>query len=295
MHIDPLSFLNENAYQTYNRHIARDLKSVNAAIMLSELVNRRHYHTEHNELNSHEKYGDGWFYLTIDKAEERTCLSRKEQDHGLNILKKHGLITAVHFGLPMKRYFKIHDDKVLEIFGLSKKLSNLSETAKLGKKVRKEIKENIIDCPKGTNYAVPKGQSAHIYKEPYKEPHIRTTTSLAVEDVHNIKKSENIQAAKEMQSSLEKKSSTWGDAWKIPISIFIKLIEMYNIPYVTDQIFHIVQQQNTALNDEKKLSSKNKTRRIDKPESYLRLACENNYALSDKSAKNSHTNGSKIS
>lgn len=126
-----LSFLNNESFQMYNRNVAKHCKSINAAIILSELINRYEYHFDRDELTSHEKYGEGWFYFTIDKCEERTCLTRREQDTALKILKSEGLIEWSVFGLPAKRYFKVNEEKILAIFGLSKNLSSMSKTNKL--------------------------------------------------------------------------------------------------------------------------------------------------------------------
>jgi hypothetical protein len=154
--MSPLSFLNQDNYQIYNRQIAKFCESVSAAIMLSELVNRFEYHVARNELSSHPKYGDGWFYLTVDKAEDRTCLSRKEQLSALKILKNLELIESCEFGLPNKRYFKLKENKILQVMGLSKNSSSTPQT-------------DVLDGPERTYQKVPNGRTAHIYKEPNEE------------------------------------------------------------------------------------------------------------------------------
>jgi len=157
--LDHLGFLNQDNFQMYSRVVAKFCKSVNAAIILSDLVAKRKYHTNNNQLASHEKYGHGWFYYTIECCEERTCLTRKEQDSAFSILLKLDLIEICKFGLPQKRFFKIKDIKVLEIFGLSKIDSNLPEKDKL-------------ECPKRTNQSDQKGQIAHIYNDNKVRKHI---------------------------------------------------------------------------------------------------------------------------
>lgn len=107
-----LSLLDSGNYQTYNREVARALKSVNAAILLSELVNRYRYHLERKEIRHFEKHEGEWFYYTIDKCEERTCLSVDEQKSAIKILEARGFFTKKAIGLPAKRHFQINIDAI---------------------------------------------------------------------------------------------------------------------------------------------------------------------------------------
>lgn len=153
-----LSFLNSEHYQVYNRDLAHKLGSIHAAIFLAELINRFEYHKVHGgeqRLLRHENMD--WFYYTHDKGLERLAMSRKEQDTAIKILIKFGLISKIQKGVPAKRYFTIHEEKILSLFNLSKKHSRMTESDKL-------------DCPKGANRNDRNGQSLHIDKEPYKEP-----------------------------------------------------------------------------------------------------------------------------
>lgn len=55
--LNSLYLLDSGSYQTYNRDVARALGSVNAAILLSELINRHRYHEENGELIDCPKMG----------------------------------------------------------------------------------------------------------------------------------------------------------------------------------------------------------------------------------------------
>ena len=138
MSIDPLFFLYQQDYGIYSRSIAKHLKSLNASVLLSELAQRRQYHTTRDELVSDQRYGEGWFYMTIEKVEDRTSLSRKEQLTAIEILVENGLIEQENFQLGNKRHFRLIDEKILEIYGLLKKDYSLSQKGK-------------PDCPKGAN------------------------------------------------------------------------------------------------------------------------------------------------
>lgn len=267
-----LSFLNHEEYQSYYRPMARFCGSVHAAIMLNELVNRLLYHEKRKELISHEKFGGDWFYLTMEKCEERTCLTRREQDTGLKILKEKGLIECISFGLPAKRHFRIKMENVLAVMGLSKKESSLAENAKL-------------DWRKTPNYDGGKRQTAPYIKEPKEEPLSRTTTTntgCVDVDVHNSTKKE---AAKALKSYLDNRIRDWGQEWQIPLEVYLALMNNYNDAYVLDQVSYMLNKQHIAIKDENCYAKKKKTERIGKPETYLRMACEKNYAMSTNYAK----------
>jgi hypothetical protein len=126
-----LSFLNSDNYRVYNVLLARKLGSVNAAIMLSEIVQRYEYHKNKNELEVLKNHEGDWFYYTIDLCEERTGLTRDQQDPAINILIKMGLIKKIISGVPPKRFFQIDEKKILENLLDSKNVSNLRKIHKL--------------------------------------------------------------------------------------------------------------------------------------------------------------------
>ena len=124
---DPLHFLNQRNYGTYNRILARKIGCIEA-VLLSELIEIRSYNLDN--LISNERYGDGWIYASHVKITERTGLTDKEMRTAINNLKRLGLIEVVVFGIPATRHFRIIDDAVLEIFQtFSKNDSSLSKRA----------------------------------------------------------------------------------------------------------------------------------------------------------------------
>jgi hypothetical protein len=143
-----LGLLDSGNYQTYNRQVARKLKSVNAAILLAELINRYKYHLEENELFTFEKYPGQWFYYTIEKCTKRTVLSEKEQRSAFKILQDLQLFDKQQIGIPARRHFRLNI-KNIELFILDSNNSSITaKRADLGR-------------TKGQTYT---------YKEPYKEP-----------------------------------------------------------------------------------------------------------------------------
>ncbi|HEY3527494.1 MAG TPA: hypothetical protein VGK47_14960 [Nitrososphaeraceae archaeon] len=158
MNNDPLFWLYADNYRTYNIDVARRLRSIHAAILLAELASRQRYHRDRGELITDANHGEGWFYFTQELVEERTCLTRKNQDTSIEILEKFGLIEKKSIGIPAKRHFRLNQCRINEFFFMGQPC--LSETDKL-------------DCPKRTNSDVRNGQTGpreHTYKEPKEEP-----------------------------------------------------------------------------------------------------------------------------
>ena len=98
-----LSLANGNNWFSVNRDIARAV-GLNAAIMLSEVINKYEFFKEKGSLEN------GWFYLTIEDAEERTTLARDAQAGAIKILKDLKIIETKQMGMPSKRYFRFDED-----------------------------------------------------------------------------------------------------------------------------------------------------------------------------------------
>lgn len=136
-----------------NRHILRHL-GINQALLLAELASEQNFFEGEHKLTK-----DGFFYATIDNIEKNTTLSRKQQDAAIKGLVSKGLIEYKVQGMPASRYFRVKEEKFLEI--LSEKGSpqfvqkgQTSLPNETNKSVQKEqtsltIKDNLV-CPKGT-------------------------------------------------------------------------------------------------------------------------------------------------
>lgn len=106
-----MSILNALVSENYfiiNRNLVKNL-GLDSAVMIGELASEYDYFQKHNELV------DGWFYSTIENVEERTTLSKYNQNKIINDLKEKGIVETKLKGVPAKRYIKINEDK-LEIF-----------------------------------------------------------------------------------------------------------------------------------------------------------------------------------
>lgn len=163
--ISILDLLDDVNYRTYHISVARYLKSINAAIMLSELIGKYKYHLSRNELTD-----DGWFYHTHEAIEMRTVLTRREQDSALNILISFGMVEKKLIGLPAKRHFKINELKILEMIGNEINKSSLYKNAKLGCTTENIGDPYNLDCTKTPNCIGEKRQTSHNTYEPKEEP-----------------------------------------------------------------------------------------------------------------------------
>lgn len=123
-----LDFFNREHYQMYYTPVAKALKSIEAAILFSEFVQRHQYHKARDELIEIPGCGDDWFYHTREAIEERTAINKRQMDYAVNILKEHKLIETKNYGLPCKRYFRLN---LRGIEDFSKNLSSLNTVCKL--------------------------------------------------------------------------------------------------------------------------------------------------------------------
>ena len=111
----------EKHYTKYNNEFAR-IAGVTCAVMLSKLAQLYEQHID--SLVYHERYGDGWFYATIDNVEFQTGLTRREQDSAIDKLKRLGCIEIAVFDSPPKRFIRVNDDKINEYLGIKIELLN---------------------------------------------------------------------------------------------------------------------------------------------------------------------------
>lgn len=161
-----LSFLNNAHYQVYYTPLAKALGSINAAILLSELIQRYEYHKNRNELQTINQECE-WFYHTSASIEERLALTRREQDTAIKILKEFGILETKLHGIPAKRFFKIFPNKIHELLYPSKNVSSLYKSAKL----------ELLNPP---DKALQKSQTAPYIEEPNKDPNEKDIPNLSV-------------------------------------------------------------------------------------------------------------------
>lgn len=151
---DGYSIANRGNWGAYSRPLAHKF-SLNASALMCELIQMRDKLYESGETIEIEGK-PGWFYATIDRIEERTSLSRKEQDKALSKLKEAGFLLVSIKGLPAKRYFCFNPNKEQEFIellkGESKNDCYFAQKGQTGMSQRDKL-----DSAKGTN--------SHIYRK----------------------------------------------------------------------------------------------------------------------------------
>lgn len=157
MSVSILKLLNGNDFISINRTLAKNI-GLHEAIMLSE-ISCKHDYFESNYLLQEFDGISGWFYLTSQDVEDRTTLTRKQQDKSINNLISLGFIEVKVKGVPPRRFFNINLEAILSYF---------ARDASRDKIVNKENNTNLsekykLNCPKSTNQNVPFGQI--LYKD----------------------------------------------------------------------------------------------------------------------------------
>ena len=113
-----LQLISTSNFITVNKDLIKEL-GLEEAILLGELASEYDYWDNKNEIE------DGYFYSTIENIEEKTTLTAYKQRKCLENLKNKGIIDIQIRGIPAKRYIKINEEKVIEIFN-NKLLKNLT-------------------------------------------------------------------------------------------------------------------------------------------------------------------------
>ena len=117
-----LQLISTSNFITVNKDLIKAL-GLEEAILLGELASEYDYWSTRNEIEN------GYFYSTIDNIEEKTTLTAYKQRKCLENLKNKGIIDIQIKGMPAKRYIKINEEQVFQIFNnkLLKDLTTRSE------------------------------------------------------------------------------------------------------------------------------------------------------------------------
>lgn len=118
-----LNLLASNSFITVNKELIK-VVGIEAALLFGELAGEYVYWVEQNQGES--------FFSTVENIEEKTTLNDYQQRKAIKVLKDKGLIECKAKGVPAKRYFEIHEDRLFELFKFkfSKNLRSSSEKFK---------------------------------------------------------------------------------------------------------------------------------------------------------------------
>ena len=152
--------------------------------MLGELASEYDYWNNKNEIE------DGYFYSTIENIEEKTTLTAYKQRKCLENLKNKGIIDIQIRGIPAKRYIKINEEKVIEIFN-NKLLKNLTTGCK--KISQLEVKKlngnnNIINNNINKNIKKEKNKKRKTFEEVLAENNCSEELESSIRDFIDMRK-----------------------------------------------------------------------------------------------------------
>lgn len=101
------NILSQEAFWIINKKLAK-VVGVEAALLLSDLITKKRYFKNQNQLINGE-----WFFNTAQNIEDDTTLSYHKQKQAIKILVKYGFLETKLIGLPSKLHFKIFESQVL--------------------------------------------------------------------------------------------------------------------------------------------------------------------------------------
>lgn len=111
-----------------------------------------------------------------------------------------------------------------------------------------------------------------------------TPTPKAAAVVHkNISIQEEKTHASQIKKFVDKKAQgtsdvdSWNSKWIIPEDVYICLCQEYGSSYVLAQATLMINREENSLKDQRTARPK-KTPSVDNPESFIKIACQNNYA-----------------
>ena len=114
-----LDLLKPNGYIMANKKIIK-LFGLHEAILLGALCSRQAMWDECYEAGTWDssKYGeyDGFHFFTANTIEYETTLSPHQQRNAFNNLEKNGIIKTKLKGMPASKWFRVNENKLMEIF-----------------------------------------------------------------------------------------------------------------------------------------------------------------------------------
>ena len=147
---------------------------------------------------------------------------------------------------------------------------------------------NLKKCLRHPEYQDPKGWDPNSQEETNTNNKTKetnntkeTTTTPTPSNSKPQEKEVVVEKIKALKNYLDKFSNDYGEKFKIPIDILEKLSREFGQSFLIDQVNAMVKQEQQAEKDENLPHKKIKASRIEKPLSYLKLSCQNNWAMSE--------------
>lgn len=131
-----LRLLASDSYITVNRVIAERF-GLEAAVLLGELASEATYYEQGDLLTE-----DGWFYSTVENVQARTTLTKYQQGKALKTLNEAGIVDVARRGLPARRYIRINEQQVVELFDNKKSKNSPTVGEKTSQQEVKKLNGN---------------------------------------------------------------------------------------------------------------------------------------------------------
>lgn len=107
-----VNILSSNSYFIVNKTLCKKL-GLTCAVIIGELYSEYAYWEKQGKL-----VDGGYFYCTRNNLQENTCLSPYEQRKAINKLIEHEILTTKLKGIPAVTYYKINENKLMELLEL---------------------------------------------------------------------------------------------------------------------------------------------------------------------------------
>ena len=104
-----LKMLASDNFIVVNKSLIKKI-GLDAAVILGELASEYCYWIDHDGLV------EGFFYSTVENIEDKTGLSSHSQRQAINKLVELKAIEVRKMGLPAKRYIRVNEQQVIDIF-----------------------------------------------------------------------------------------------------------------------------------------------------------------------------------
>lgn len=119
-----LQLISADNFIAVNKTLIKEV-GIEASILLGELASEAVYWEAREELV------DGYFYSTVENVEERTTLTAYQQRKAIALMQERGIVDVISKkGSPPKRYIKINEERILEIFNIQNLKSSTFKSEK---------------------------------------------------------------------------------------------------------------------------------------------------------------------
>ena len=130
--------MNQNGYWVLSKKLVQYI-GLEPAFVLSDLISKHQYFTERKMLEP-----DGSFYNTGHQQQNDCNISKHARQESMKVLQDMGFIEILKRGWPLKNYFLIKEDNILEFLSSDGKPEGYSNEAQMGQ----------MDCTNSTNQFV---------------------------------------------------------------------------------------------------------------------------------------------